>query len=356
MHYKERSQLLDGIFLFGAGTSTLRTENRVERIAMAFPTNDIYATLGARPQVGRLPVPDDGNRVAVISDRLWSTWFGRDPAVVGKTYYISGEMRQVIGVMPPEFNFPTEETLLWVAGEIRLAEIRPGQFGAPVIARMKPGVTREQLAVELHATLEGTSGPLRRIAQLCADHRAAQRGRGADARPPRRPDGQDIPVGAAGCGDGRITHRVRQRCEPVPGSRRGTPPQPGSASCDRRIARATRPAAIERSVSGRVAGRWAGRRPCRRDAPAFPASCSRGHPSTRPREARLIDAGCRVRAGNSRGTGLRSHTLRCTRRRPISAASAMGPAAVPAAVISDAICSSSGRRRSHSCCSSGRRY
>ena len=56
LHYKERSQLLDGIFLFGAGTSTLRTENRVERIPMAFPTNDIYATLGVRPQVGRLPV------------------------------------------------------------------------------------------------------------------------------------------------------------------------------------------------------------------------------------------------------------------------------------------------------------
>ena len=149
LHYKERSQLLDGIFLFGAGTSTLRTENRVERIPMAFPTNDIYATLGARPQVGRLPLPDDGDRVVVISDRLWTTWFGRDPAVVGKTYFVSGEMREVIGVMPPEFSFPSEETLLWVAGEVRPSEIRPGQLGAPVVARMKPGVTREQLGVEL---------------------------------------------------------------------------------------------------------------------------------------------------------------------------------------------------------------
>ena len=149
LHYKERSQLLSGIFLFGAGTSTLRTEDRVERIPMAFPTNDIYATLGARPQVGRLPVPDDDDRVVLISDRLWSTWFGRDPAVVGKTYFIAGEMRQVIGVMPPAFSFPSEETLLWVAGEVRPAEIRPGQLGAPVVARMKPGVTREQLADEL---------------------------------------------------------------------------------------------------------------------------------------------------------------------------------------------------------------
>ena len=149
LHYKERSRLLDGISLFFGGTSTLRTDDRVERIRMAFPTDDIYATLRARPQVGRLPLPDDANRVVLISDRLWSTWFGRDPGVVGKAYFVSGEMRRVIGVMPPEFTFPTEETLLWVAGEVRPAEVRPGQFGAPVIARMKPGVTREQLAVEL---------------------------------------------------------------------------------------------------------------------------------------------------------------------------------------------------------------
>ena len=149
LHYKERSQLLDGIFLFGGGTSTLRTNDRVERIPMAFPTNDVYATLGARPQAGRLPVPEDADRVVVISDRLWSSWFGRDPAVIGKKYFVAGQMREVIGIMPPEFRFPTDETLLWVPTEIRPAEVRPGQLGAPLIARMKPGVTREQLAAEL---------------------------------------------------------------------------------------------------------------------------------------------------------------------------------------------------------------
>ena len=95
--------------MFGSGTSTLRTENRVERIPMAFPTNDMYATLGVRPQLGRLPVPEDLDRVVVISDRLWSTWFGRDPAVIGKSYFVSGQMREVIGVMPPEFRFPSDE-------------------------------------------------------------------------------------------------------------------------------------------------------------------------------------------------------------------------------------------------------
>ncbi|HEU4693821.1 MAG TPA: ABC transporter permease [Vicinamibacterales bacterium] len=149
LHYKERSQLLDGIFMFSGGTSTLRTDDRVERIPMSWPTNDIYATLGVRPQIGRLPTSDDGDGVVLISDQLWSTWFNRDSGVVGKRYFVSGEMREVIGVMPPEFRFPNDATMLWVAGEVRPAEIRPGQLGSPVIARMKPGVTPERLAAEL---------------------------------------------------------------------------------------------------------------------------------------------------------------------------------------------------------------
>ena len=175
LHYRDHSKLLDGIFLFGAGTSTLRTDHRVERIPMAFPTNGMYATLGARPQIGRLPTPEDEDRVVLISDQLWSSWFGRDPAVVGKTYFISGQMRQVIGVMPPEFRFPSDETLLWVAGDVRPADVRPGQLGAPVIARMKNGVTREQLAVELtrlSKELPARFGGSPNYARLIEQHRA----------------------------------------------------------------------------------------------------------------------------------------------------------------------------------------
>jgi len=149
VHYKERSKLLDGIFVFGGGTSTLRAENRVERIPMGFPSNEMYATLGVRPQLGRLPVAEDADRVVVISDQLWSSWFNRDPSVIGRSYFVSDGMREVIGIMPAEFRFPSDDTLLWVPNQVRLDQIRPGNFGLPVIARMKDGVTREQLATEL---------------------------------------------------------------------------------------------------------------------------------------------------------------------------------------------------------------
>ncbi len=175
LEYRERSRLLDGIFTFGAGTSTLRTEDRVERVPMAWPSNDIYRTLGVRPLFGRLPLPEDEDRVVLISHQLWQGWFGGDSSVVGRTYFISGDMRQVIGVMPPGFRFPSDETLLWVAGERRLEDVRPGNLGGPLVARLKPGVTREQLAAELTQIARGLperfGGPPS-YARLIEQHRA----------------------------------------------------------------------------------------------------------------------------------------------------------------------------------------
>jgi putative ABC transport system permease protein len=148
-HYKERSKLLEGVFVFGGGTSTLRVDSRVERVPMGWTTNDMYTTLGVRPAIGRLPTTEDGDKVVLISDRAYTTWFSRDPSVIGKSYFVSDGMKTIIGVMPPEFQFPSDETLLWVAGQFNLSAVTPGNFGLPMIARAKAGVTNEQLAKEL---------------------------------------------------------------------------------------------------------------------------------------------------------------------------------------------------------------
>jgi predicted permease len=149
VHYKERSKLIDGLFAVPGGTATFQAGDRVERILMAWPTNEMYATLGVRPQIGRLPVAADGREAIVISDQLWTSWFGRDSSVIGKRFFSRSGMKQIIGVMPPEFRFPDDNTLLWESNEMRLAGQPLGNVGLPIVARMKQGVTAEQLAAEL---------------------------------------------------------------------------------------------------------------------------------------------------------------------------------------------------------------
>lgn len=147
--YRERSKLVEDIATYNYFTSTLRVGDRVERVPMSWPTNSLFSTLGAKPIFGRLPRTEDGDKVVVISYQLWKGWFNGDSSVLGKSYSVSGDMRTIVGVMGPEFRFPTDRTMLWISSEIRTDSIQPGRFGDGLVARLKPGATREALATEL---------------------------------------------------------------------------------------------------------------------------------------------------------------------------------------------------------------
>lgn len=150
LEYQENSQLLEDIATTGSFTSTLRSGDRVERVRMSWPTNSLYSTLGVTPILGRLPVAEDESNVALISHALWMSWFGGDPGVIGRTINASGADRTVVGVMGPEFRFPTDDTLLWISYTLLPSSIEaPGDFDWPMIGRLKPGVTPAALADEL---------------------------------------------------------------------------------------------------------------------------------------------------------------------------------------------------------------
>ena len=178
VQYEEQSRLLEDVSTFNSFTSTMRAGDRVERIRMSQPTTSLFTTLGARPIRGRLPEPKDEGRVAVISHALWQSWFGGDEGVVGRDYYIGGQNRTVVGIMGPEFRFPSDETLVWISSTIRADGIVPGRFGQPLVARMAPGATPEAVANELTALskrLPERFGGSANYARLIGQHRAVVR-------------------------------------------------------------------------------------------------------------------------------------------------------------------------------------
>ena len=177
VQYREQSKLLEDVSTFNSFTATLRVGDRVERVRMSQPTNSLFSTLGAKPMLGRLPVAEDEDRVAVISHALWTSWFAGDSGVIGKSYEM-GDRRTIVGVMGPDFNFPDDGTLLWLSSEIRPAGITPGRFGMELVGRMKPGVTTEAVARELTALskrLPARFGGSANYARIIGQHRAVVR-------------------------------------------------------------------------------------------------------------------------------------------------------------------------------------
>jgi len=121
-----------------------------------------FRTLGAVPALGRTFSADEdrpgGARAAVLSDRLWTRVFGRDPAIVGRAIRVNQETFTVVGVMPASFHV-TAETAPGVLGTpdlwqpLQLGPKSPGYEGDnwEMIARLRPGVSLEQARQELTA-------------------------------------------------------------------------------------------------------------------------------------------------------------------------------------------------------------
>jgi predicted permease len=151
VQYQQQADLLESVASYGINTYTLRVDERVERVWMSNPSLSLFETLGVAPELGRLPTPEEGALAAVISHRLWESWFGRDTSVIGRSYFMAGSMRTVVGVMPPDFDFPSEDVALWFPRPLDGpgAEISPGQFGLSLVARVRPGVEPEALIAQL---------------------------------------------------------------------------------------------------------------------------------------------------------------------------------------------------------------
>ncbi len=141
--------------LTGRGAST--------RVQGAVVNADLFPLLGASPVIGRgfLPSednPGDTGRVVVLSQQLFQQRFNSDPNIMNQSMVLDGKSYTIVGVMPAAFQFPIQNdpVELWTTvavdreGEEPITQERGAHY-MNVIARLKPGVPREQAQAEMTA-------------------------------------------------------------------------------------------------------------------------------------------------------------------------------------------------------------
>jgi predicted permease len=128
-----------------------------ERVVAARLSSNVLSVLRVRPVVGRAFTPVDEQRgpapVVLISHGLWKRRFGADPAILGRTITLSGNPYEVIGVMPPGFQFPGREHELWIPLTInpRVLARQIANYDHFAVARLKPGVPLGRARREIEA-------------------------------------------------------------------------------------------------------------------------------------------------------------------------------------------------------------
>jgi predicted permease len=123
--------------------------------------------LGVETQIGRgFEAGEDipgSDHVVLIGDTIWREIFQADRHVLGRTMKINGTLFTIAGVLPRGVDFP-EKTELWTPTIFdEQSSLREGgAFFTQVIARMRRGVTMDQVRAEFRAlALQGPKARLR---------------------------------------------------------------------------------------------------------------------------------------------------------------------------------------------------
>jgi putative ABC transport system permease protein len=159
--WRAQTKTLDRLAVYtGAGATLTGTEGPALSVSIAVVTSDLMPMLGVRPALGRVFLPDDDKkgapRTVILSDDLWMKRFNRDRGIVGRHIVIDTEPFEVVGVMPPEFQFPIDAedpVQLWMpVYASRFAASWADQRGASflkAIGLLKSGLAPETAQAEL---------------------------------------------------------------------------------------------------------------------------------------------------------------------------------------------------------------
>ncbi len=129
-------------------------EGQPQRVEGAWVTGNLFSTLGKPALLGRYFSDRDDQAGApatvMLSYGLWQTDFGGDAGVVGKSIILDDKAYTVIGVMPPDFHFPTRETQFWKTFQFQEDAYKERDDNWLIgIGRLKPGVSLTQAGSEL---------------------------------------------------------------------------------------------------------------------------------------------------------------------------------------------------------------
>jgi predicted permease len=166
---RDGQQSFSGITACGFAPMSVTGKRKAERLWGMVASANYFDVLGVRPLLGRgfLPSEDEkpgGAPVAVISYRLWQTYFGANPDILGQRLGINQHPFTVVGVAPADFQGSQTgvRTDIWVPLMME-ADVSPQgdllhdhhYFWLFAFGRLKPRVALEQAQEEMTVRLKG---------------------------------------------------------------------------------------------------------------------------------------------------------------------------------------------------------
>jgi putative ABC transport system permease protein len=162
---RSQNQAFEQIAAFRPQPLSLTGDGEPESLSGLNASASLFALLGVEARLGRAFLPEEelfGNhRVVILSHGLWQRRFGSDLKIIGRTMTLNNEPYTIVGVAPPDFQFPRKgdwQAGVWFQPEVDIytpLAFTPKQINdrrgtsLAVIARLKPQFSVEQAQAEM---------------------------------------------------------------------------------------------------------------------------------------------------------------------------------------------------------------
>jgi putative ABC transport system permease protein len=142
--WRRETRSFESMGIWEYRTFNVASDQEPEQVRGIRATSSLFTVLGVPPAIGRVFTHEEDQRqerLAVVSDAVWRAHLGGDPSALGRQLRLNGESYQVVGVMPPGFQFPQQGTGVWVPFHAQEQDKERDSHSFQVAARLAPGVT-----------------------------------------------------------------------------------------------------------------------------------------------------------------------------------------------------------------------
>ncbi len=153
---KESNQAFDEMAIWATNQYSMTVGGDSEMTPGAVVSPGFFNMLGQAALGRTFSTEEDREPLVVLSYDLWQSRFGGDQNVLGRSVDLSGLSYTIVGVMPPEFQFPSSQYKLWVTFGSALSQTPQQSENRQLrifraLARLKPGVNASQAQSEVDA-------------------------------------------------------------------------------------------------------------------------------------------------------------------------------------------------------------
>src|SRR4029077_17748859 len=147
----ERNTVFTGVIASTWSDVAWTGQGEPQRLRGNHCTMNTFDVMGVPALVGRTTTAQDSAEgaepVTVLGYKFWQRQFGGDPGVIGRRLRLNDKIRTVVGVMPKRFMWRGAD--VYLPDVFHRGETVEGEREVHLLARLKPGLTREQAVAAL---------------------------------------------------------------------------------------------------------------------------------------------------------------------------------------------------------------